>query len=43
MFITDKFCKIFESDDITCLKYNKLYDFAVSLCEHKNNVSLFVY
>lgn len=42
MFKQSKYTKIFKSNDMTHLKYNELYDFAVLLCEHKNVVSKYV-
>ena len=42
MLIQSKYTKIFKSNDITHLKYNELYDFAVLLCKHKNIVSKYV-
>ena len=37
-----KYAKIFNSNDMTHLKYNELYNFAVLLCKHKNIVSNYV-
>lgn len=42
MIIQSKYTKIFKSNDITRLKYNKLYDFAVLIRNHKNIVSEYV-
>ena len=42
MLIQSKYAKIFKSNDMTHLKYNELYDFAVLLCKHKNIVSKYV-
>lgn len=42
MLIQSKYTKIFKSNDMTHLKYNELYDFAVLLCKHKNIVSKYV-
>ena len=42
MLIQSKYTKIFKSNDMTYLKYNELYDFAVLLCKHKNIVSKYV-
>lgn len=42
MLIQSKYTKIFKSNDMTRLKYNELYDFAVLLCKHKNIVSKYV-
>jgi transposase len=42
MFIQSKYTKIFKSNDMTHLKYNELYDFAVLLCKHKNIVSKYI-
>ena len=42
MLIQSKYTKIFNSKDITRLKYNELYDFAVLIRNHKNTVSQYV-
>lgn len=42
MIIQSKYTKIFKSKDITRLKYNELYDFAVLIRNHKNSVSEYV-
>ena len=42
MIIQSKFTKIFKSNDLTRLKYNELYDFAVLIRNHKNIVSEYV-
>lgn len=42
MIIQIKYTKIFKSNDMTCLKYNELYDFAVLIRNHKNSVSKYV-
>lgn len=42
MYIEDKYCRIFHSNDMTCCKYNELYDYAVNLREHKNIVSEYI-
>ena len=42
MFIDSKYTKIFKSNDLTQLKYNELYDFAIAIREHKNTVSEYV-
>ena len=42
MLIQSKYTKIFHSKDITRLKYNELYDFAVLIRNHKNTVSEYV-
>ena len=39
MIIQSKYTKIFQSMDITRLKYDTLYDFAVLIRNHKNKVS----
>ena len=39
MIIQSKYTKIFKSNNITRLKYNELYDFAVLIRNHKNTVS----
>ena len=39
MIIQDKYCKIFNSNNITRLKYDELYNFAVLVRNHKNIVS----
>lgn len=39
MLIQSKYTKIFHSKDLTRLKYNELYDFAVLIRNHKNLVS----
>ena len=36
MVIDSKYTKIFKSNDMTRLKYNELYDFAVFIRNHKN-------
>ena len=42
MIIHSKYTKIFRSHDMTRLKYNELYDFAVLIRNHKNVVSEYV-
>ena len=42
MIIQSKYTKIFKSNDMTRLKYNELYDFAVLIRNHKNNVSEYI-
>ena len=42
MVIQSKYTKIFNSKDMTRLKYNELYDFAVLVRNHKNTVSQYV-
>ena len=42
MIIQSKYTKIFRSNNMTRLKYNELYDFAVLIRNHKNNVSQYV-
>lgn len=42
MIIQSKYTKIFKSHDMTRLKYNELYDFAVLIRNHKNAVSEYV-
>ena len=42
MIIQSKYAKIFNSKDITRLKYNELYAFAVLARNHKNTVSEYV-
>ena len=42
MVIDSKYSKTFISDDMTRLKYDELYMFAVSLRNHKNTVSQYV-
>ena len=42
MFIDSKYTKIFHSNDLTQLKYNELYDFAIAIRNHKNIVSEYV-
>ena len=42
MIIQSKYTKIFRSKDITRLKYNELYNFAVLIRNHKNTVSQYV-
>lgn len=42
MIIQSKYTKIFKSNNMTHLKYNELYDFAVLICNHKNTVSEYV-
>ena len=42
MLIQSKYTKIFKSNDMTRLKYNELYDFAVLIRNHKNIVSEYV-
>lgn len=42
MIIQSKYAKIFKSHDMTRLKYNELYDFAVLIRNHKNTVSEYV-
>ena len=39
MIIQSKYTKIFQSKDLTRQKYDELYDFAVLIQNHKNNVS----
>ena len=42
MIIQSKYTKIFHSNDMTRLKYDELYDFAVLIRNHKNRVSEYV-
>ena len=42
MIIQSKYTKIFKSNDMTRLKYNELYNFAVLIRNHKNIVSEYV-
>ena len=42
MITKSKYTKALASDNITRFKYNELYDFAVLLRQHKNNISLYV-
>ena len=42
MIIQGKYTKIFKSNDMTRLKYNELYGFAVLIRNHKNIVSEYV-
>ena len=42
MIIQSKYTKTFQSMDITRLKYDELYDFAVRIRKHKNTVSKYV-
>ena len=42
MIIQSKYTKIFNSKDMTRLKYNELYAFAVLIRNHKNTVSQYV-
>jgi transposase len=42
MIIQSKYTKIFKSNDMTRLKYDELYDFAVLIRNHKNIVSQYV-
>lgn len=42
MIIQSKYTKIFKSYDMTRLKYNELYNFAVLIRNHKNNVSKYI-
>lgn len=42
MIIQGKYSKIFKSNNMTRLKYNELYDFAVLIRNHKNTVSEYV-
>lgn len=42
MLIQSKYTKIFKSNNMTRLKYNELYDFAVLIRNHKNTVSEYV-
>ena len=42
MLIQSKYTKIFKSNNMTRLKYNELYDFAVLIQNHKNIVSEYV-
>ena len=39
MIIQSKYTKVFQSKDLTRQKYDELYDFAVLIRKHKNNVS----
>ena len=39
MEITNKYTKVFVSDDLTRQKYGELYDLAVSIREQKNTIS----
>ena len=42
MIVHSKYTKIFKSHDITRQKYNELYEFAVSVRNHKNIVSEYI-
>lgn len=42
MIIQSKYTKIFKSNNMTRLKYNELYNFAVLIRNHKNTVSEYV-
>ena len=42
MIIQSKYTKIFHSKDLTRLKYDELYNFAVLIRNHKNTVSQYV-
>ena len=42
MIIDSKYTKIFHSNDLTRQKYDELYDFAVLIRNHKNEVSKYV-
>ena len=42
MVIDSKYTKIFVSNDLTHLKYNELYDFALKVRDFKNKVSVLV-
>lgn len=42
MIIQGKYTKIFKSNDMTRLKYNELYGFAVLIRNHKKIVSEYV-
>lgn len=42
MIIQSKYTKTFQSMDITRLKYDELYDFAVLIRDHKNIVSKYI-
>ena len=42
MIIQSKYTKIFHSKDLTRLKYDELYNFAVLIQNHKNTVSQYV-
>ena len=42
MIIQDKYTKIFQSKDLTRMKYDELYNFAVLIRNHKNLVSQYV-
>ena len=42
MIIQSKYTKIFHSKDLTRQKYDKLYNFAVLIRNHKNIVSQYV-
>ena len=42
MIIQSKYTKIFHSKDLTCQKYDELYDFAILIRSHKNTVSQYV-
>ena len=42
MIIQSKYTKIFQSKDMTRLKYDELYNFAVLIRNHKNTVSKYV-
>ena len=42
MIIQSKYTKIFNSKDLTCQKYDELYDFAILIRNHKNIVSQYV-
>ena len=39
MLVKSKYTKVFKSNDLTRQKYDELYDFAVLIREHKNEVS----
>ena len=42
MIIDSKYTKTFVSNDLTRLKYDKLYEFATTILNHKNKVSQYV-
>lgn len=42
MIIDSKYTRIFHSNDLTRQKYNELYDFAVLIRNHKNEVSQYI-
>ena len=42
MLVKSKYTKVFKSNDLTRQKYDELYDFAVLIRNHKNEVSKYV-